>query len=395
MRTFLRCLATGVLALGCTAPGAAARGLVDDVNPFVGTLPGAADFGTGGGAGNTFPGATTPFGMVAFSPDTAPGLSTLSSYSHADTRLRGFSLTHFSGAGCLLYGDVPFLPTTKTLTSSPLTGELRLDPALSPAIDHRREQAAPGRYRLTLDPGTSRAIGAELTATTRTGAARFTFPRGARRSVLVNAGGSVNRNTAVRVAIDPGRRELSGMVESGAFCASPTRYRVYFSARFNRPFATHGTWSGEDLKARSRSVSARAGAGGYVTFGGRARTVEARVGLSFVSVDGARANLAESRGRGFAALRAGARRTWARALGRVRVSGGRRRDRRVFATSLYHALLEPSVFSDRDGRYRGMDGRVHRARGFVKYADISGLGRVPRPDPAHGDAVPHPGGRRG
>ena len=77
----------------------------------------------------------------------------------------------------------------------------------------------------------------------------------------MNAGGSVNRNTAVRVAIDPGRRELSGMVESGAFCASPTRYRVYFSARFNRPFAAHGTWSGEDLRARSRSVSARAGAG--------------------------------------------------------------------------------------------------------------------------------------
>ena len=109
-----------------------------------------------------------------------------------------------------------------------------------------------------------------------------------------------------------------------------------------------------------------------MTFGSRGRTVEARVGLSFVSVAGARANLAESRTRSFAAVRAGAHRTWARALGRVRVRGGRRTDRRVFATSLYHALLEPSVFSDRDGRYMGMDGRVHRARGFVKYADISG-----------------------
>ena len=234
---------------------------MDDVNPFVGTLPGAADFGTGGGAGNTFPGATTPFGMVAFSPDTSPGASTLSSYSYADTRLRGFSLTHFSGAGCRLYGDVPLLPTTAAGHPLPDRRRLALDPAFSPAIDHRREQAAPGRYRVTLDPGTPRAIESELTATTRTGVARFTFPRGARRSVLVNAGGSTNRNTALRLAIDPGRREVSGMVESGAFCAQPTRYRVYFSARFSQPFAAHGHVERRGpASGLAERVSARAGA---------------------------------------------------------------------------------------------------------------------------------------
>ncbi len=243
MRAATRSLVTAVLLLGAAAPGAAARELVDDVNPFVGTLPGAADFGTGGGAGNTFPGATTPFGMVAFSPDSSPATA-LSSYSYADTRLRGFSLTHFSGAGCGIYGDLPLLPTSAAVTRSPLTERLGLDPALAPAIDHRREHAEPGRYRVTLDPGTPRAIASDLTATTRTGVARFTFSKGARRSVLVNAGGSSSGNTAVRVAIDPGRREVSGMVESGLFCAQPSKYRVYFSARFNQPFAAHGTWSG-------------------------------------------------------------------------------------------------------------------------------------------------------
>ncbi len=193
MRTATRSLLTAVLLLAATAPGAAARGLVDDVNPFVGTLPGAANFGTGGGAGNTFPGATTPFGMVAFSPDTSPAAPGLTSYVYADTRLRGFSLTHFSGAG--------LRPVRRRSAAAhhgaddPLTvGEgAALDPALTPAIDHRREQAAPGRYRVTLDPGTPRAIESELTATTRTGAARFTFPRGASGSVLVNAGGSSSR----------------------------------------------------------------------------------------------------------------------------------------------------------------------------------------------------------
>ena len=117
----------------------------------------------------------------------------------------------------------------------------------------------------------------------------------------MNAGGSINRNTAVRVSIDPARREVSGMVESGGFCVQPTRYRVYFSARFDRPFAAHGTWSGESMRPGSRNVSAGAAGGGYVTFGRRDRRVEARVGVSFVSVAGARANLAESRGRSFAA----------------------------------------------------------------------------------------------
>ena len=45
---------------------------------------------------------------------------------------------------------------------------------------------------------------------------------------------------------------------------------------------------------------------------------------------------------------------------------------RTFYTMLYHALLGPRTFSDASGRYRGMDGRVQRARGFTKYADFSG-----------------------
>jgi predicted alpha-1,2-mannosidase len=304
--------------------------------------------------------------MVAFSPDTSPGIGTTSTYNHAADRLRGFSLTHFSGAGCLLYGDIPLLPTIASLTASPVSGDgVRTE--LLPRIDHRAERASPGSYAVRAG-----GVRSELTATTRSGLARFTYRRGASRTLLINAGGSTNRNTAIRLAVSPGRREVSGMVESGRFCGSPTRYRLYFSARFDRPLEAHGTWRGQELRRNSRSVAAPAGAGAYVTFGGRGRSIVARVGISFVSVAGARRNLAEAAGRGFAAVRAGARRTWERALGRVSVRGGRARDRTVFATSLYHALLEPSVFSDRDGRYRGMDGRVHRARGFTKYADISG-----------------------
>src|SRR5271154_2377010 len=84
------------------------------VNPFVGT---AND-------GNTYPGATLPFGMVAFSPEEAsekhptrvpaPG-----GYQWQATRIRGFSLTHLSGAGCPASGDVPLMPVTEDIASSP------------------------------------------------------------------------------------------------------------------------------------------------------------------------------------------------------------------------------------------------------------------------------------
>src|SRR5215211_5216596 len=68
------------------------------VNPFVGTKPGGPDFGHGGGAGDTFPGADAPFGMVQWSPDTVTYQH--GGYFYDDNRIRGFSLTHLSGAGC-------------------------------------------------------------------------------------------------------------------------------------------------------------------------------------------------------------------------------------------------------------------------------------------------------
>jgi len=87
--------------------------LADQVNLFTGTEARTADFGTGGGAGNTFPGAVAPFGMLQWSPDTVPGTTNFAGgYTWDDRRIRGFSLTHLSGAGCAIFQDVPILPTT-------------------------------------------------------------------------------------------------------------------------------------------------------------------------------------------------------------------------------------------------------------------------------------------
>jgi predicted alpha-1,2-mannosidase len=388
-------LAAAALAcLTAAAPAAAHAAAPPDlaryVNVFAGTEAGAADYGTGGGAGNTFPGAAVPFGMVQWSPDTDPSTVNFSGgYSYGDTRLRGFSLTHLSGAGCAVMRDVPFLPTTAPVLRAPQRfGSSDVDPAYLSDFSHAEESAGPGRYRVRLRPSGTEV---ELSATTRTGAARIGFPAGG-GSILVNAGGSAMANREADLAVHPGRREIAGTVETGRFCYQRNSYRLHFAAEFSRPFAAHGTWRDQTLQPGATAASDRseapfnytpipggppalpgnpsgsAQAGAYATFDG---PVEVRVGISYVSVDAARANL-RAEGGGFESVRDAAVRRWNRQLARVRVGGGPKSELRTFYTMLYRSLLHPNVASDADGRYMGMDGQVQRAAGRTHYANFSG-----------------------
>ena len=379
---------------------AGAKGLVDLVNPFVGTDASAPDFGTGGGAGNTFPGATLPFGMAVFGPDTIPSsVNFTSGYTYSDDQIRGFPVTDFSGAGCALHQDVPILPVAGALSRSPVVaGSADLIPEIVPGFDHRRESASPGYYEVTLDPDTGQPIRSQLTATTRNAVGRFTFAGTKQGTVIVNAGGSTMANYVSDVKVDPASREISGSSTSGRFCWEPSKYELFFAAKFSRPFESHGTWTKDVLAPGSNAArdeepnasnykpiaggppfpapgnpSGTSQAGGYVTFDTtRDRAVEVKIGISYVSVEQARLNLRESRGKDLARIRSEAKKTWSRALSSARIEGGRRDDRRTFATALYHSLLEPSVQSDVNGKYRGQDLKVHVARNREHYSDISG-----------------------
>src|SRR3954451_15521030 len=253
------CLVAFVIAIlpGAVAPGAsAAEQPAAYVNPFNGTASGAPDFGTGGGAGNTFPGPVLPFGMIQWGPDTSPSSANVGGgYSHGDSKIRGFSVRRLSGAGCANGGDFPFMPTTAPVTSSPVKPlSTEFADTFVPSFSHGDEAAAPGYYRVGLDPGTTRRIDARLTATRRAGLARFTFPANPAASVLVNATGGRNGAAAGAVRIDPARREVSGSASTGGFCLEPNRHKIYFAARFNRPFAAHGTWKRETLSSGSTSA---------------------------------------------------------------------------------------------------------------------------------------------
>jgi predicted alpha-1,2-mannosidase len=367
--------------LALTASAAPAAGLADHVHVFAGTRPGHDTFG----GGHNFPGAAAPFGMAQWSPDTTPAdRNGRGGYDYRDSHIKGFGLTHLSGAGCALYGDFPFLPTTEPLDTSPAADGSQLAGQFQPGFSHAHESGRPGYYSVRLNPVRGGSIDAELTATTRTGMARFTFPRGPHSSVLVNAGGSAQPNDFAAVQIDPTRREIDGTASSGLFCGQRPRYRVYIAAVFSRPFESFGTWEGNKALPGSTAASesqapptnpkTSADAGAYATFDTRHnRTVAVRVGVSFVSVENARANLAaENSGQGFGEIAKRTEGAWNKWLGRIRVGGGPRDLLDTFYTALYHAGLAPRTFSDVGGSYIGMDGLLHQAEGRTQYADFSG-----------------------
>ena len=381
MRSVPAILIATLVALLVLGPGRATADLAEQVDAFAGTRPGHDTFG----GGHNFPGAAAPFGMVQWSPDTTPAdRNGRAGYDYRDSHIRGFSLTHLSGAGCSLYGDFPFMPTTEPIDASPAAEGSSLDGQFQPGFSHAHESGRPGSYSVRLNPVRGGPIETELTATTRTGMARFTFPRNPHASVLINAGGSAQPDDFAAVNVDPANREIDGTASSGLFCGQRPRYRVYIAAIFNRGFDAYGTWEESKLDAGGTAASdsqappanpkTSADAGAYASFDTRHnRTVTARVGVSFVSVEDARANLAaENPGRGFGTVANETERRWNSWLGRIRVSGGPPRLLDTFYTALYHVGLAPRTFSDVGGAYNGMDGLLHRAQGRTQYADFSG-----------------------
>jgi predicted alpha-1,2-mannosidase len=327
------------------------------VHPLDGTGTGPVSPGTVG----EFPGADTPFGMMQWSPDTAPdAVQSGGGYADTDSNVNGFSLTHLSGSGCQAYQDVPILPTTGSLGSDPTT---TID-----TFSHRQEQASPGRYQVELGPA---PIGVSLAVTTRTGIASFDFPSGRSSNVLFKVGDSSNPASAASTRV-VGRDEVEGQVTSGQFCGTGTNYTLHFVALFERPFAAAGSWSAGVVRPGTTSCTGPS-CGAYVTFDTTSQhQVLMKVGVSFVSTADAAQNLkAEDPGWSLDAIATAAAGQWNDLLGRIAVGGGTPAQQHTFYTALYHSMLFPNVVSDVDGDYIGFDGKVHTDHGRQEYANFS------------------------
>ncbi|OBJ07729.1 hypothetical protein A5624_21465 [Mycobacterium sp. 1482292.6] len=326
---------------------------VDHVATLIGT-------GTGGetvGEINNFPGATVPFGMVQYSPDT---VGNYAGYNYDNPRATGFSMTHAS-VGCAAFGDISMLPVTGGIGRQPWNA--------TEGIAHDdSEQGVPGYYAVRF-PGTG--VKAELTATAHTGVGRFSYPRNGRPALLqVRSGSSLAGNSRATIQIGEDNTTITGWATSGGFCDKPNAYTVYFAMKFSQPFTGYGSWDGTAVYPGARGANAPY-AGGYVEFPAGS-TLEVRTAVSYVGIEGARANLAAEGSAGFDDVRGAASRDWNAALSRVSVAGRNVDDLSTFYTSLYRSLLHPNMFNDADGRYVGFDGSIHTvAAGHTQYANFS------------------------
>ncbi|MDT7804319.1 MAG: hypothetical protein QOI78_7752 [Actinomycetota bacterium] len=349
----LAVVATGVSPVVAEASGGDA---LDAVNTFIGTQD----------EGNTFPGASAPFGMTQVSPIT----SHYAGYRYTDTAIRGFGHFFLSGAGCWEQGGlVSTLPTTGEIgpgkvfdTTKPATFD---QTKYAAPFTHDGEVGKPGYYKVHLTG--YGGVDVETTAATRAGAERYTFTKPGDANVFVNVGQANDKEpvtgSSIRVVDD---RTVEGTVESQAFCGGKA-YTTYFTTKFDKPFKASGTWSPTGGTPGSRESSGGAGLrGAWLTFGGSGQ-VTATTAISQVDAAGARGNLAAEHIRSFDAAKADVQRTWRRELSTVDIKGGSTDDRTVFYTSLYHTLLQPLTANDADGRYYGFDKVVHRAVGWTYY----------------------------
>jgi predicted alpha-1,2-mannosidase len=321
------------------------------VDPFIGT----------GGHGHTFPGATLPFGMVQLSPDTdVARWDACSGYHYDDRSILGFSHTHLSGTGIGDMLDVLVVPAIGPVRLSPGTLE-QPENSYRTRFDHAYERASPGYYRVLLK---ERGIEAELTVTKRAGLHRYRFNRTDAGHLLIDLchairqPGTLPRISAASLRVI-GNDTLVGWRRTHQWADGRVQY---FALRVSRPFSVAQLYS-NDVALSGGEPAAQ---GAYLKCAlhfpdAHSAPLLVKVGLSSVDIDGAMRNLdAEIPGWDFDAVHAAAREAWERELSCAVVEGASENESRIFYTALYHALLAPTLFSDVDGRYRGMDQAVHR-----------------------------------
>ncbi len=330
--------------------------VLEKVDPFIGT----------GFHGHTFPGATMPFGMVQLSPDTrTSGWDACGGYYDADTEIWGFSHTHLSGTGIGDYGDVLMMPFTGEVSIGSGTPN-QPDYGYRSAFSKTNQFATPGYYRVLLD---RYQIKAELTATPRVGTHRYTFPKAAKAGVVVDLKHSIQNRQVLKAEINViNNREIAGWRHVRGWAEN--RW-VYFYAEFSQPFTAElfvdDAWQKGKTSVTGKNVKAR------LNFAAAdADTLLVKVSISPVDCAGAKMNLlAEMPGWDFDGVVKQASSVWAEQLNRIQVKGGTAEQQKVFATALYHTAICPNLFSDVDGRHRGMDQMIHQDIGFTNYTVFS------------------------
>jgi predicted alpha-1,2-mannosidase len=383
-----------------TAPVLYAQNLASYVNPFIGASTSTADAGVYHGLGKTFPGATTPYGMVQVSPNTITGGDNGSGYSYEHNSIEGFAFTQMSGIGW--YGDLGnflVMPTTGRLKTKAGTIS-NSEGGYRSQYSKQSEKASAGYYSTEL---TDYNVKAEMTAAPHSGILRFTFPKNSQSRIQIDLARRVGGTSTLQYI-----KVVDGYTIQGWMKCTPdgggwgngdghADYVVYFYAKFSKPLKDFGVWSADipdgwvrkreevgsdkyqDKVANAailRGIKEKQGKhlGFYTEFATReGEQVLMKSGISFVSIAGAKNNLlAEIKDWNFDAVHQRAVVQWDKALAKVSIQGGTTDQKKVFYTALYHTMIDPRIISDVDGKYPGGDGKAHQTSAFKKRTIFSG-----------------------
>lgn len=317
--------------------------LISYVNPFIGT----------GGHGHTYPGATRPFGMMQLSPDTRlDGWDGCSGYHYSDSHIYGFSHTHLSGTGVSDYGDILLMPTNEVIFNNGADGQKGYRSHFS----HNNEVAEPGYYKVLLDD-THTLV--ELTVSERSGKHKYTFKEGAKQVVILDL---EHRDEVLdaQVKLDS-KTQIYGYRHSKAWAQDQ---RLYYDMVFSKPY-TKVTFLDDQKKGKKVKAA-------FEFDASQGNVLEIIVGISAVDEEGALHNWQLEVGdKSFDELKTEVQGIWEKQLEKIVVESENEQYLTNFYTAMYHTMIAPNLYSDIDGRYRGMDLNVHQAEDYKYYTVFS------------------------
>ena len=321
-----------------------AKNLISYVNPFIGT----------GGHGHTYPGATMPFGMLQLSPDTRlDGWDGCSGYHYSDDEIYGFSHTHLSGTGVSDYGDILLMPTNKQVFNNGADGK----EGYKSKFSHTNEIAEPGFYKVHLEDTN---IDVELTVSKRSGMHKYNFPTADNQFVILDL---LHRDKVLAAKITKiSDTEIVGYRFSEAWADDQ---RLFFSIKTSHPFT-------DVLQSPSKKGMAGAQKIALHFSNPNNETVFIKIGISAVDIEGAKKNLeAEIGNKTFEQVKKIAQEFWEQQLEKIVLEDTNEDNKTNFYTSLYHVSIAPNLYQDVDGRYRGMDLKIHETKDFDYYTVFS------------------------
>ena len=380
-----------LIMYACSQPGTIQKDPAVYVDPFIGT---GGKIGLG--HGNTFPGATYPFGMMQLSPDNGgQGWEYCSGYHYQDSFIVGFTHSHLSGTGVGDLADISLMPTSKEIKAEyfiqedDFIREFCEENGLNPngflnkeglhaaftknyllkyrsAFSHEQEKASPGYYYVKL---LDDDIDVELTTGEFVGMHRYRFNDGLKNQHLVlNLGFNINRDRPVDTYIHKRSPDLvTGYRFSNGWADV---HRVFFAIQFSRPVEEIQFFNADerldDAAARGERLA------GVFTFGG-IRNLLVKVAISSVSEEGALANLetAAPFGWDFDKLHLATRGKWNEELGMISIKSGNEDKKTTFYTALYHGYLTPFRFSDTDAYYKNYNHVPEKAEDYTHYTILS------------------------